>query len=1219
MLAFLDKIPYGTPRLRRVLFWALTLFTAYVLIGFFVLPPVVRTVIIDQATKGLNRETTLERVAFNPLTMRFELQGLRVAKLEGEGALVSIGSLSAAPGIATLWKFAPVVSYLHLRDLTVDVTFFGGGKYSISDLIGAQRKPEDESPEANETVFPFALYGFEMTNATIIFDDKPHKKRHVISNLNLLVPFTSSFLDLRKEFTQPKFTAVVNGDPVELKGRTLPFDDTLRTEFELGAVDVDLHQYWSYLPVKSPLQLVSGKFTSDITLLFERPDATRMRLFLGGGGTLTNLELSAPVDGKVLALNKLDFEMEKYSLGDNELALKSIRLDKPYCKVIRRGDGDINWTDYFPAESPGTVANNATAKTTTEKDTSLRLDIRSLEVAGGSVDWQDLTVPGGFSRAFGDIAFKGKDLSTAKDVVSSFNLSLGRKGRVSAQGTATLSPVKADVSVKAEGFSLPDYKAYLAQALPLRVDSGVAGATAKLTVSDNDGVFNLAADNATLSLSGLALSKPDAEKPSLGLKALSVTGANFDLAAGNVLVDRIELTGPSVEVVREKSGDLDLARLFAKESEPVREEQTAAEEEARQWTATVNTVRVTDGEATFRDRALKNPAKLTLNGLQATLSNLTTRQGATMRYDMSTRWGGKGEISAAGSLGLDEFGTTGRLRLKDVGLNPFDPYLGESTELLFSKGSASADLKYEYSGTRTNKYTVTGGAGLRSVALRDDSGDGEFAGFDAFTLTGVRFENEPNRLDIQSIDLDGPRAAVDFDKDGRLNIRRAFRIPEPPPVPEERESNGKGKPKQKAETPAKTAGDAPQTPAQPAEPPFFDSVKIAKVTMKNGHVTYRDASVEPVYSTVISDMTLGLVDVSQAPEARPKMEFSAKIGPTPMSVTGVLNPVITPMYSNLTVAVNGLEMVPLSPYTLKYMAYPVEKGRLYADVTFKTDNWELDASNKFFIEQLVLGPKDKRPDAPNVPVKFGLSLLQDGNGDMELNLPIRGRLDDPDFRIGGIVFKAIVSLFVKALASPFSLIGSIFGGGGENMDFVVFQPGRATLDQSGMQKLETVTKALEERQKLKLEVDGVVDPAADKAGLITAFFEAKLRQQKYESLPRKERSQTSADAMRIAPEEYEEFLYEAYAAEPDPEGIKSTTLFVTDRQPVDVMEKFIIDRIQVTQEDLNELARQRASAVKEFILARDPNLTERVYLLDRQKDAKGKTGVPKHRADLGIK
>ncbi len=228
MLTFLDKIPFGSPKTRRIGFWGLTAFLLYVIVGFFVVPPVVESIVIDQCTTALNRQTSIEKVYFNPLTLRLEVHELAVDKLDGEGSFIAVRELDASPSLSSIWKLAPVVSYLHLRDFWVDVAFLGDGKYSFSDLIGSRSEEAQEKDEEDtEYVFPFALYGFEMTNATIVFDDRPHNKKHTLEKMDLIVPFTSSFLDLRKKFTQPKFSAVFNGDPIDLNGKTLPFDKTL--------------------------------------------------------------------------------------------------------------------------------------------------------------------------------------------------------------------------------------------------------------------------------------------------------------------------------------------------------------------------------------------------------------------------------------------------------------------------------------------------------------------------------------------------------------------------------------------------------------------------------------------------------------------------------------------------------------------------------------------------------------------------------------------------------------------------------------------------------------------------------------------------------------------------------------------------------------------------------------------------------------------------------
>jgi uncharacterized protein involved in outer membrane biogenesis len=1229
MLAFLDKIKFGTPLLRRVVFWLLTAFIAYTLFGFFAVPPIMKSVLVSQIKENTRREASVGDIYFNPLNFRLELSGLHVKNLKEEGDLVSLKHMEVAPGIATVWKLAPVVSYLKLDGLDVNLTFYGEGKYSISDLLGTpdsvNRKDGEKKPEETKgAVFPFALYGFELTNSVITFDDRPHGKKHVISDIHLRVPFTSSMADKVKEFTQPVFTAVVNGDPVELKGRTLPFDQTLLTEFELGAVDVDLHQYWKYVPIKTPLELKSGRFTSDISLYFERPDAQRINLFLGGGGTLTNLELTAPGDGPVFSMKKLDFEMERFSLGDNALIIKQVTMKQPSFKVVRRADGEINWAGYFPGSESGKTGPKV--KTKADTDSAFVLDVRKFELDDGTMNFSDDRVKGGFKRTFHKLDLSVENLSTRQAQTSVFNGSFGSEGFIYLNGEATLDPITAKVTLAGKDLNVPAYGPYINEAQPLLVDSGTLGFSVDLAYHDQDGEPQVTAQNGTLSLANLAVRKPEAKEPSITLGALDVSGATLDLAARRVDVAEVKLAGPSADVVREKNGRLDLQRVLeegakagrevaAETGQPAEPAADGGNEPETPWTATVAHFAVEKGSADFRDLTLAHPARLGVRNLKLDATDITTRKGAQIPFTLSSGWTGGGWFSVRGRATADPLASTGSIRVEKFGLRPLDNYLAEDTDLLIADGKAFADLAYAFTGGEAPKFTLKGSTALADLKVKTTFDDAEMAGIDRLDVKGIDFANEPMSLAVGEINLNGPRALIHIDKDGRLNVRRALRLAEPAPPAEEKTAEGE-QPVPVPEAEVKRA--EAKTEAEAAkEKPFFQTLTVGKVGMQNGAVTFHDESVHPAFTTEVTAMTLSLTDIGQTPEARPKVDFKAKIGPTPVSVTGVVNPVITPIYSDLAISVNGMELVPLTPYTLKNLAYPIQKGRLYADVNFKTEDWVLDAKNKFFIEQLQLGKKDKRPGAPNIPVEFGLALLQDSNGDMQLNLPITGRLDDPNFRIGGIVFKAIINLFFKALASPFSLIGSMFGGG-ENMDFVVFEPGRATLSAQGDEKLDTIIKALTERKKLKLEVDGVVDPVADRNGLIQVILERKIRQAKYDDLPRSKRAETTVDQIVVKPDEYEDMLYEAYAAEPDEEDVKPTTLFVTDRQPVEVMEKFIRDRIKVTDEMLHQLAMERANAVKEYIISRDPELTDRVFLLDKETKSDGKTGVPKHRADLGI-
>src|SRR5262249_16326088 len=154
------------------------------------------------------------------------------------------------------------------------------------------------------------------------------------------------------------------------------------------------------------------------------------------------------------------------------------------------------------------------------------------------------------------------------------------------------------------------------------------------------------------------------------------------------------------------------------------------------------------------------------------------------------------------------------------------------------------------------------------------------------------------------------------------------------------------------------------------------------------------------------------------------------------------------------------------------------------------------------------------PTATKLPVLFAVALLKDRNGVIDVNLPISGSIDDPKFSIGGIVLHIIFNLIEKAITSPFALIGSLVGGGGEELSYVSFHPGAAAIAQAQEEKLTKLQKALADRPALKLDATGHSDPAKDKEGLRQYRFEQQIKAQKLKDAVKKGSSVTSVDEVK---------------------------------------------------------------------------------------------------------
>jgi hypothetical protein len=338
-----------------------------------------------------------------------------------------------------------------------------------------------------------------------------------------------------------------------------------------------------------------------------------------------------------------------------------------------------------------------------------------------------------------------------------------------------------------------------------------------------------------------------------------------------------------------------------------------------------------------------------------------------------------------------------------------------------------------------------------------------------------------------------------------------------------------------------------------------------------------------------------------------------------VEITGKVNPLVDNLFLDIKASVRDIELGPFTPYSGKYVGYAIEKGKMAFAVEYKVENRKLAAQNKLVLNQLTFGEKVESPDAIQLPVLLAVALLKDRNGVIDVNLPISGSLDDPKFSVGGIVWRVIVNLLEKAVTAPFALIGSLLGGGaGEELSYVEFDAGRATLTGASQDKLAKLQTALIERPGLRLDISGRYDPQTDREGLRRYRFEQQVKAQKLKEQVKKGEAVKSVDEVQIDPAEYEKYLERAYKAAkfPKPRNV----LGFTKDLPKEEMEKLMLTNTQITDGDLLELANQRGQAAKDAITRDNKVELERVFLLaprpaEAKDDAKGKAS----RVDFALK
>ena len=325
----------------------------------------------------------------------------------------------------------------------------------------------------------------------------------------------------------------------------------------------------------------------------------------------------------------------------------------------------------------------------------------------------------------------------------------------------------------------------------------------------------------------------------------------------------------------------------------------------------------------------------------------------------------------------------------------------------------------------------------------------------------------------------------------------------------------------------------------------------------------------------------------------------------PVNVRARLNPLAARAFLDLKGEIRGVDLTTLSSYSGKYAGYAIDKGKLSLYVTYRLENEQLTAQNRLFLDQLAFGDPVDSPQATSLPVKLAVALLQNNRGEIDVNLPISGSIDDPEFSLGGILIRVVRNLIVKAVTSPFAFLGSLFGGG-EDLAGIEFPPGRAELGPAARSALETLARALRERPALRLDITGSADPDDDREGLKRAALADAIRREKLKDLEKRGVAPASPDAVEVVPGEYAAYLRRAYreARIPKPRNV----LGLPRELPEAEMEKLLLASQPVTEDDLRQLAARRAAAVQIWLAEQGRVPLERLFLRTPRLAAEAKAG-----------
>jgi hypothetical protein len=565
-----------------------------------------------------------------------------------------------------------------------------------------------------------------------------------------------------------------------------------------------------------------------------------------------------------------------------------------------------------------------------------------------------------------------------------------------------------------------------------------------------------------------------------------------------------------------------------------------------------------------------------------------------------------GSLASTGTLGIEPLRFKGACVLKGIPITAFDAYFPEELHLIIADGLLDTNLKVALATAKEGMSgTFQGDIDVRRFHSLDDDVGEDLLKWESLHLAGISGSLGPFSLNLAEAALTDFFARVTIEKDSTLNLQKVYG-PKKPPV-----TGG-----QAAVQPAPSVPQ-PATAVPPAAP--AKKIAIEAVTLQGGTLVFSDHHIMPEFSATMYKLGGKISGLSSEQMKFADVDLRGNLrNQSPLSITGKINPLRGDLFVDMKVSFSDIELSPLTPYSGTYLGYTVDKGKLFLDLMYHIENKQLTSDNRVFIDQLTFGEAVESDKATKLPVRLAIALLKDSKGEIHLDLPVTGRTDDPKFSVWKVIGQILMNLLEKAATAPFKLLGALFGGS-ENFSSVSFSPGSAQLSETELQKLAKLGKVLNDRPALNLEVSGFVDKERDPEGYRQELLLKKMKNEKFLGLVKEKKNLPgqTAEEMEIGPEDSSHWLKAVYKKEKFPKP-RNAIGFAKDL-PDPEMKKLIFANTTVGNEELSQLARDRAVTVKNYLVSTAKVPRERVFeksgsIFDEPKEA----GTPASRVEFGL-
>ncbi|WP_107831565.1 DUF748 domain-containing protein [Campylobacter concisus] len=628
-----------------------------------------------------------------------------------------------------------------------------------------------------------------------------------------------------------------------------------------------------------------------------------------------------------------------------------------------------------------------------------------------------------------------------------------------------------------------------------------------------------------------AKNKDIASVADVGVKSISFDLLKMALGVENVSINRAkfssELSENGLSAVNElgfgeQSTKATKAAKHTKKVEKKAENKSASKSKENEFKFDVKNISVNNADIALTHLFEGEKIAHKFDNLFVKVANLSSDFSKPFDAKVAMKSSQKLNLDVESKIKIEPLDVSAKIKLNDTNLPKYFAYAKPFLEADLASGQLESSAEISYAKDIKADAKVS----IKDIRLNGKKAE-KLVAFKSLELEKISFAK--NELDITGVSLNSPFIKAHLSKERKFNLSQIVK-----------EDKNKAKTEAKPET---------KKVASKKEDELKFSVK--NFSLKNGEVDFSDASLFMPFATTISKLNGKLTDIDKK---RPSSgEFQGVVGKNGFAqITAKLFPFELKQNTDIKLDFKDIDLTDITPYSGQFVGYKIKKGKLNLNLNYSVVDSKLNGSNFINFDSLTLGEKVDSKDAVNLPLSLAISILSDQNNQINIDLPVEGNLDDPDFKYGGVIWAAVKKLFADITLAPFRFLGNALGLGSKDLSSIDFLAGSSELISSEAPKIADFIKLTGSKPKMKLSIT----PTYSK--LDESFYKNKKLDQKINQIIASSGKDYIAVLNELVPN-------------------------LKDRNEKALREE-ALKGIEVDKAKLVELANERANAVKEALI-----------------------------------